>query len=446
MRLRPRTLRACLTLTFTCGAAIAVGSTLLLLFLLLNRQLATTLDAGLTARGAQLTAELPEGGVAVVAWDPLAQLYAPDGTLLAGSPALGGHRLLTVDDVRGLGVERRETRTLQGVGDGGHMKTRMFSRRLGDRRVLTVGISAEPLEGARRGLLHVVLFIAPLPLAALAGVGWFTVRAALRPVDELTRAAETIALRTHQSLPSVPGVDEIARLRATLEGMLGRWRAEFDQERAFVDDASHELRTPLAVLRGEIEFALLSLDEPEERERSLWAALREAHQLSRLADDLLLLARKGAGALILREKPVDLLALAEAEAARLQRPLGLRIRVSGVPVVVTGDGDRFRQVLANLAHNSATAGATTVQMHSTTDRAAAILQIADDGPGFPHELLGSAFEPFARGVRAHNGDGSGAGLGLSIVRAVMSAHGGTVEARNGAPLGGAVLTLRLPPR
>jgi signal transduction histidine kinase len=292
-----------------------------------------------------------------------------------------------------------------------------------------------------------MLFIAPLVLAALAGAGWLIVRATLRPVDELTRAAETIALGTRRSLPSVPGVDEVARLTTTLDGMLDRLRAEFDQERAFVDDASHELRTPLAVLRGEIELALLSLEEPEERERSLWAALREAHRLSRLADDLLLLARDRAGSLVLREELFDLLALAEAEADRLQRPLGLRIRVSGDPVVVAGDGDRFRQVLVNLVHNSATAGASTVEVHGTADPAAAMLQIADDGPGFPYELLGpAAFEPFVRGDTARRSDGSGAGLGLSIVRAVVSAHGGTVEARNGAPLGGAVLTVRLPPR
>jgi len=226
--------------------------------------------------------------------------------------------------------------------------------------------------------------------------------------------------------------------------MLGRLRVAFERERAFVDDASHELRSPIAVLRGEIELALSAIGEPAEVQRSLQAALGEADRLSRLAEDLLLLARERAGSLVVRREPIDLLDLAATEARRLEPVLGLRIEVSGEQAVAQGDPDRLRQLLANLLHNSAAAGSTNLRLHVVRERAGTTLEIADDGPGFPVSVRDSAFERFVRGDDARTPGRSGAGLGLAIVRAVVAAHGGTVEARNGEPLGGAVVTVRLP--
>ncbi len=447
MRLGPRSLRARLTLVVTLGAAAALGLALALLYAALNRQLATTLDRDLTTRAGDLAAAVRTGDTSSVARDPLAQLYAADGTLLAGSPVLVDRRLLPADDVRSLEGDTLRTRTLPEQGEAAPLTARVFTQRLDDGRVLSVGVSAQPLEKARQGLLQVLLIAAPVLLGALAAAGWLVVRAALQPVDVLTREAASIAsFESDRALPRVPGDDEIARLAATLDDMLGRLRVAFERERSFVDDASHELRTPIAVLRGEIELALLSSDDPAERQRSLRAALGEAERLSQLAEDLLLLARERMGALVLRERPVDLLDLAASEAHRLDRTLGLRVRVSGVPVVVGGDADRLRQLVTNLLHNSADAGAEVVEIRSSVDAVEATLEVADDGPGFPAEILGSAFERFVRGDEARSRGATGAGLGLSIVRAVTAAHGGTVEAGNGGPLGGAVVRVHLPMR
>jgi hypothetical protein len=322
----------------------------------------------------------------------------------------------------------------------------VLSRRLDHTRVLSVAVSTEPLQATRQRLLEALLLAAPVLVGVLAAAGWLVVRAALRPVDVLTREAAAISsLEADRPLPPVPRDDEIARLARTLDAMLARLRVAFERERAFVDDASHELRNPIAVLRGEIELALSATDDPTEVERSLRAALGEAERLSRLAEDLLLLARERAGSLVLRQEPIDLVNLATTEAGRLEPVLGLRIRVSGHPAVVHGDTDRLGQLLANLAHNSAAAGATTVRVHVTADETSAMLEITDDGPGFPPHVQDSAFERFVRGDHARSPDGaSGAGLGLSIVRAVAAAHGGTVQARNNEPHGGAVVTVRLP--
>jgi len=441
----PRSVRARLTLVSAIGAAAALGVCLALLYVTLERELAAALDAGLSARSGDLVAAARAGELPVVARDPLAQLYAANGTMLVSSPSLGDRRLLPADEARRLQTRNLDTRSLPAGRDAASTAVRVLSTRLADGRVLSVGVSAEPLQDTRRRLLRVLLLAAPFLICVLAATTWLVVRAALRPVDVLTREAVAISsLEADRPLPTVPGDDEIARLASTLDDMLARLRVAFERERAFIDDASHELRSPIAVLRGEIELALSATGDPAEVERSLRAALSEAERLSRLAEDLLLLARERAGSLVVRQEPVDLVDLAATEARRLEPVLGLRIRVSGDPAVVQGDADRLRQLLANLAHNSATAGSTTVRVHVTADRASATLQVADDGPGFPPSVQHSAFERFARGDHARTPGASGAGLGLSIVRAVVAAHGGAVEARNGEPLGGAVVTVRLP--
>jgi two-component system OmpR family sensor kinase len=446
VRLGPRSLRARVTLLFTIGAAAALGLCLALLYVALDRQLTAALDADLRSRGADLVAAVQAGDDGVVARDPLAQLYAADGAVLTGSPSLGDRRLLAADEVRGLPPTTIETRTISSDAGAAPTDVRLLALPVDEGRVLvlTVGVSVRPLQDARQRLLMVLLVAAPLLLAALGTGGWLVVRAALRPVDVLSReAAEISSLESDRRLPAVPGDDEIARLAHTLDGMLDRLRVAFERERGFVDDASHELRSPIAVLRGELELALRAPGDAAEVERSLQAALGEAERLSRLADDLLVLARERAGSLVVRVDPVDLLDLAATESHRLAPALGLQVRIAGDPAVVRGDADRLRQVIANLLHNSAAAGASTVRVQIDPNRAFAILEVADDGPGFPPALLDNAFRRFVRGDRART-RGSGAGLGLSIVRAIVVAHGGSVAARNGPPLGGAVVTAQLP--
>ena len=442
MQLAPRSVRSRITLAFTAGAAVVLALCLTVLYLALDHQFAVAFDTDLSARADDLASAVSAGDRAVVARDPLAQLYAADGTLLDSSMQFDGRRLLTAAEVRRVGDPALYTRALPGDG-GGSIRVRVLSQRLDDGRVLTVAVGTGPLDDVRHRLFEVVVIAAPVLLAVLALAGWLLVRAALRPVDVLTREAAAISsFDAGRGLPPIDGDDEIARLAATLDDMLARLRVAFEREQEFVDDASHELRTPIAVLRGEIELALSAAGDPDEVARALRSARGEAERLSRLAEDLLLLARERAGALVVRQDPVDLLDLAAGESERLERALGLRIQVSGDPVVVVGDADRLRQVLGNLAANSASAGATTALVRLTASRARATLEFADDGPGFAPEVADSLFERFVRGDRTRAG--AGAGLGLPIVRAVVVAHGGEVAACSGGPLGGAVVTVRLP--
>jgi signal transduction histidine kinase len=430
------------TLLVALGAAAAITLSLALVYVVLSAELSDALEAGLTARSHDLAATVAYGHTNVLADDPLAQLYAPNGALLASSPSLTGQqRLLPPGTVRALSAEESTTTSVWMGGES--VPVRLLSQRLGAHGdVLTVGVSAAPAQAARQRLLTVLLLVDPLLTALLALGGWWVVRAALHPVGELTRQAAVISsLDTDRRLDPVPGDDEIARLAQTLEAMLARLRTAFARERAFVDDASHELRTPVAVLRGELELALSADGDPAEVRRSLRAALGEAERLSRLAEDLLLLARHQEGSVVMRRQPVDLLDLAGAESHRLQNVLGVRIEVTGDPVVVTGDPDRLRQLLGNLAANSAAAGASRVRVEVTSTRESVLVEVADDGPGFPAELLPQAFERFVRGDHRRR---SGTGLGLAIVRSVAAGHGGTAKAYNGGPFGGAVVVVRLP--
>lgn len=443
MRLLPGSLRARLLLVSTLGASAALVLSLVLLYLMLVRQLNTALDDDLTQRGHDLETAVAQGDLGAVQRDPLAQLYAGDGTLISGSPSLARVRLLSVSEVRTLTGKRLTRRSLPLAR--GTESARQLSRRIPHDRVLAVAVSTGTVRAARERLASVLFLAAPALIAVLAAVGWLVIRAALRPVRLLTREAAMItSLDTGHRLPRVPGDDEIAELADTLDGMLTRLRVAVDRERAFVDDASHELRTPVAVLRGQLELALATTDHPEEVERSLHASLAEVERLTRLTDDLLLLARDRAGTLILRDEPIDLLDLVRAEARRLGPAFGLRVEVAGEPVVIEGDGERLRQVIGNLAANSAAAAASVLRLTITREPGEVTLEVADDGPGFPPGLLDSAFERFARGDPARTRGTPGAGLGLSIVRVVVAAHGGSVEAGNGAPLGGAVITVRLP--
>ena len=446
MRLIPTSLRARLTLVFGAGTSLVLLLGLALLYVALNRQLNGAVDADLAGRSDDLIASVRVHDLTAVDGDPMAQLYGIDGNPIASSVSISGRLLLNPAQALAVHTTTAATRTLPLGAAGTPLQVRLLSRPIDKSgQVLTVAQPSAAVENAGTRQLVVLAVATPLLILALVVLGQLLLRAALRPVDLLTREAAAIStLDADRRLPVVPGDDEIARLAATLSGMLTRLSVAFDRERAFVDDASHELRTPIAVLQGELELAVAAVDDPGEVRESLAAAQGQVARLGRLAEDLLLLARERAGSLVMEREPVDLTDLARAETRMLAPVTGLRFEVRGDPVIVEADPDRLRQVLTNLAANSAAAGAGSarVTVGFDEDEAEAVVEWADDGPGFPPDLLDAAFERFVRGDRAR-GSGSGAGLGLSIVRAIVAAHGGTAHLANGAPLGGAVVTVRL---
>lgn len=231
------------------------------------------------------------------------------------------------------------------------------------------------------------------------------------------------------------------RMLGHVEDALTKRHASEERLRTFAADASHELRTPVASVRGHAELALLHPGPvPAEVTRALERIAAESSRMGAMVDDLLLLARLDAGR-PLERLAVDLtrLVLDAVTDARAAGP-GHRwtLELPEEPVTVTGDEHRLHQVLANLLANARlhTPAGTKVTVSLDTDGSTATLKVHDDGPGVPADLRPGVFERFTRADRRRSTDavGAGAGLGLSIVAAVVEAHGGgvTLDSRPGA--------------
>ena len=208
--------------------------------------------------------------------------------------------------------------------------------------------------------------------------------------------------------------------------MLDRIEASLERQRVFVADASHELRTPLAVLRAELELADRSHRTREELEAALRSAVEEVDRLSRLAEDLLVVARSDQGELPIKRERVDLDELLSRVGARFTRRASERGReiVIDVPATLEADVDilRVEQALGNLIDNALRYGAGDVRVSARRDDGAVSFEVSDHGAGFPPGFESQAFERFTRADGGRTSEG--AGLGLAIVQAIATAHGG----------------------
>ncbi|WP_127499867.1 sensor histidine kinase [Actinoplanes solisilvae] len=330
-----------------------------------------------------------------------------------------------------------------------------------------VRVSALSLQNTNSTLLQVALVTGGAVLIALGIAGWagaLIVRRTLAPLDRVAATATKVSelrldrgeVRLAQRVPE-PDTDprtEVGQVGAALNQMLdhvgnaleARHASEM-QVRQFVADASHELRTPLAAIRGYAELSRRSrAPVTDEIAHVLSRVESEAKRMTGLVEDLLLLARLDAGRPLAHD-PVDLsmLVVDTVSDAHATGPGHVwQLDLPDEPVTVTGDGARLHQVLANLLANARThtpEGTTvTVSVSSTPD--SAVLRVADAGPGIPDDLQPNIFERFTRGDNSRSRAAGSTGLGLSIVHAVVTAHGGTVSLQSSP--GRTVFTVVLP--
>ncbi|MDQ4085864.1 MAG: HAMP domain-containing histidine kinase [Actinomycetota bacterium] len=449
-RWRPDTLRARLTVTVVAAASLLLVIGMGALYAGLTAQLHAAVDQGLRARLQDIAgaARVVDPGAPLA--DPYAQVLDARGNVVAASATAPDTPVLTSAE---RSAAARRVVLVDRAATGLPAPARLAARAVpGTDRVAVAGTSLAGLQAANRRLLETLAVALPVLLVLLAAVLRWAIRASLRPVAALSRQAARISTAgAEQRLPQPPGDDEIAELASTLNDMLDRLRVSFERERAFVDDASHELRTPLAVLRGELELALLDND-PVQMRRAVEIAQAEAEHLSNLAVDLLVLARQRAGTLVLQPTAVDLYAVAERTVGRLRPVVEAGVVVTGESVHASVDVRRIEQLLTNLVTNAAQAGAHAVVVRVSRSADSAVLDIDDDGPGFPEDLLPSAFDRFSRGDAARTrraagtGHSTGAGLGLPIAAAIVRAHGGQISATNDGSQGGACVHVRLPLR
>ena len=302
-----------------------------------------------------------------------------------------------------------------------------------DRTVIAiVGATTEDRDETLAGLRYAFLIGAPLALLLASGLGYALAGRAMAPVESMRRRAAEITLeRSGERLPLPRAEDEIHNLGATLNTMLDRIESSLEREREFVADAGHELRTPLAILRTELELAEREGRSPAELRAAIASAAEEVDRLSRLAEDLLVIARADQGRLPIRREPVAVGELLERVRARFERrasDAGRRIVVDSTDGTWAAlDPLRVEQAIGNLTDNALRHGEGRVRLASREADAGIELSVTDEGPGIPAGFEARAFERF---TRADDGrTGGGAGLGLAIVAAVARAHGGAAGLR-----------------
>jgi len=417
-------------------AGLAVGS--LVLIAVMNSTLQRTIDRDADTTVAGIAAMIEQDGQVAqplpVPAGQVAQVLSHDGrqVLAASSNADFIIPLLLDSELKraldGARVEVPGDRALQDD------PLRAKAVRVANRIVVV----AVPVGAFNRSvdLLRTALIITePLLVLVLVLVGWRVIGASLRPVEVLRSGAERITgAATEERLPVPPAKDEIQRLAVTLNDMLDRLAGARARQRAFVADAAHELRSPLANIRVQLEVAQRLGD---------WTSvgddiLIDVERLTRLVDDLLLLARADERPRPLRAEPVDVDALLETVCGRYA---GVRV-MSRTGLFVLGEPDAVLRMLVNLVDNAVRHTRSDVRLDAVREGDQVLITVTDDGLGILESDRKRVFDRFTRLDDARARDAGGAGLGLAIVRELARRHGGSVLLADAEP--GVRAELRLP--
>jgi two-component system OmpR family sensor kinase len=455
--LRRLPLRLRVTAAFAGVTAIVFAATGIFLYVRLGDELDQTLNAGLRARVGDirvLARRLPdrhsrrEGSLLVAKGEHLAQILDASGRVLDATPEVAAAQLTPAELARA----RRHSifldrRPLPAIGEPARLRATPIE--VHDRRlVVVVGTSLKARIDAQRDLGTLLLVGGPIALLLASVAGYGVAAAGLAPIESMRRRAAAIqASAPGQRLPVPPTDDELSRLGTTLNTMLDRLETAYARERTFVSDASHELRTPLAILKTELEVALLRPRSNSELEGTIRLAARQTDRLAQLAEDLLVIARADQGGLPIRTTEVAVANLLDGVRTRLGRragEAGAAIDVSSPSGLrFEADPARLEQALGNLLDNALRHGGRHIELVARTTPDGLELHVLDDGEGFPPAFIGSAFERFTQADAARTA--GGAGLGLAIVEVIAGAHGGRAGAAN-RPGGGADVWLALPGR
>jgi len=312
------------------------------------------------------------------------------------------------------------------------------------------GALLDPVETMLNHLFLQLTLGLPLAVIVITMGGYWLVRRALRPVERITRAAERITQHNlSERLPVSPTGDELERLSVSLNRMIARLDDAFQNSKRFVADASHELRTPLTILRGELEdLTEDSRLNAELRERAA-SLLEEVMHLSKIVEELFTLSRLDAGEAQTEWSRLDLAELARTTAEQmslLAEDKNISISCeTHQPVPVEGDPVRLKQVVVNLLDNAIKympeKGGIRLRVRAVNGHA--ILEVEDNGIGIPPDALPHIFERFYRVDPTRSADSESAGLGLSIVKSICTAHGAEVEAES-TPGKGSRFRVKLP--
>ncbi|MCS6860608.1 MAG: ATP-binding protein [Abditibacteriales bacterium] len=341
--------------------------------------------------------------------------------------------------------------------------------------LVQAGASLEGVDATLQRASAILLVLTPsVLLVGLLG-GWLLVGRALKPVDEMTRAALEIESSSLDRRIVPPRTDdEIGRLAAAFNEMIARLDRSFRQIQQFTADASHELKTPLTTMRGEAEVALMSDLTPEEYRKVLRSIIEEVERMSAIVENLLLLARADANAVQLKREAValhDIVMTVYEQMEAIARRKGVSLELEEIDeATVEGDPLWLQQIVTNLLNNAIKytpeGGKVSVTLKgevkgegrrrqagenddfpllplTSSHFPFVVLSVSDTGVGIPPEHLPHIFDRFYRVDAGRSRDAGGSGLGLNIVKWAVEAHGGTIAVESEVGKG-TTFTVRLP--
>jgi signal transduction histidine kinase len=452
-------IRLRVALVFTLALAVAFGLGSWLFISELRSQLLKTLDATLTAQLAPYRKAASASGPYHIPGPEtfLIQVIGRDGQVVRLSSDASAAPMLTAAQLG----RTRSAGQLAATVTTDEDRVRVVAKPVPHTGAVAVaGLSLDDVRSTL-GVATAALAAGGAVFVLLGGLGaYWLAAAALSPVERMRRQVASISARDAAAGVQVPRTrDELAALAGTMNDLLARLHEALARQRGFVSDASHELRTPLAVLGAELELAGRPGRSRDELALAVAAAEEEVARLTRLTNDLLMLAGSDEGRLPVRlaqTRMRDALQRCVERAASRAAAAGVGCVAEAPPgLVALIDRDRIEQAVGNLIDNAlrfaprGTAITVSARARGYPEPAGpsgttgVIIEVADSGPGFPAAFLPHAFERFRRPDTGRARSDGGAGLGLAIVAAIARAHGGTASVRN-REAGGAIVTLDLP--
>ncbi|MFF5078441.1 sensor histidine kinase [Actinoplanes sp. NPDC000266] len=426
MRLR-RQLGVRMRSALTAGVVVTIASVLAggILLVTARSLLLDDVQGAADDRSGQVTAAVASGDPIALrfalrqdSWGSLVQIVGADGAVVGRSNA-GRTPLSTLRPAAGqTAYEKSKQYWIQATG---------VRAPAGERTVL-VAVSLEFVRYGSDAIVTALLVGLPILAVAVGVAVFFFVGRTLRPVEAMRRKAASItATNLHARLPVPIAEDEIAALARTMNTMLDRIEASAAAQRRFVADASHELRSPLTTIHGNADL-LAAANLSEAPARAVRRIHGESRRMSRLVEDMLLLARSDDQELVVRREDVDLddLLYAERERVSVERP-DLRLQGTVDPVRVTGDPDRLARLLRNLTDNTLRYARGAVTLNLAADDDWAEILVGNDGPPIAAEDRERIFDRFVRLDDSRSREDGGTGLGLAIAREIAQAHGGTID-------------------
>jgi two-component system, OmpR family, sensor kinase len=473
-----KTIRGKLTIYFTLifGITLIVFSTVL--YNIFAGQIRNDFDLVMTAFAASISETIKENGVTPDILSEMKEMNKPGSSLYYGYIIVYNHQEgviikshqvdsvnvplnkdLLNDAINGKkGFHTGYFTPVNGLWDKDGVRMLYFPASHRGRKFALVLIAPLSSQEQMLGNLQLILFTAvPVTLLLAAFIGWIFSKKAYEPVDKLVEKSKTITAEKLYERLAVDDVDdEISRLAATLNNMIGGLEASFKTLKQFTSDASHELKTPLTIMKGEIEVALKRSRSIDEYRIVLEGSLEEVNRLQNIVESLLLISKYDNKKLVLSSEEFDLNEVV-IEAVKKSQQISSKKNIKIIlnineeedsELYIIGDKSKLQNVYLNLIDNAVKYSNENTSINITTGKDLimknAVVTVKDEGIGIPEEMLEDVFVRFYRVDQSRTRDeGHSIGLGLAIVRVTLEAHGGSVSVTSS--LGeGSVFTTILP--